>query len=40
MGAVGQFYRDFTQTEDEEVVRLLAEAERRQRGGSSVQKVE
>lgn len=40
MGAVGQFYRDFTQTEDEEVVRLLAEAERRQRGGSSVQVVE
>ena len=26
--AVGQWYRDFTQTTDEEVVRLLAEAER------------
>lgn len=26
MGAVGQFYRDFTQTADEEVIRLLAEA--------------
>lgn len=40
MGAVGQFYRDFTQTEDEEVVRLLAEAARRGSGGSSVQVVE
>lgn len=40
MGAVGQFYRDFTQTEDEEVVRLLAEAARRGSGGSSVQAVE
>ena len=29
MGAVGQFYRDFTQTEDAEVIRLLAEAARR-----------
>ncbi len=28
MAAVGQFYRDFTQTEDAEVVRLLAEAAR------------
>ncbi len=28
MAAVGQFYRDFTQTEDEEVVRLLTDAQR------------
>ncbi len=39
MAAVGQFYRDFTQTEDEEVVRLLAEAERL-RGGASSPKVD
>ncbi|MCS7267968.1 MAG: phosphoribosyltransferase family protein [Geminicoccaceae bacterium] len=28
MGAVGQFYLDFTQTSDEEVIRLLAQAAR------------
>lgn len=40
MAAVGQFYRDFTQTEDEEVVRLLAEAERLRDGGASSSKVD
>lgn len=40
MGAVGQFYRDFTQTEDAEVVRLLAEAARRQSGGEASPVVE
>jgi predicted phosphoribosyltransferase len=29
-GSVGEHYRDFSQTEDGEVVRLLAEAARRQ----------
>lgn len=32
MAAVGQFYRDFTQTEDSEVIRLLAEAARLRSG--------
>ncbi len=40
MAAVGQFYRDFRQTEDAEVVRLLAEAARVHGAGSSSQKVE
>jgi len=40
MAAVGQFYRDFRQTEDAEVVRLLAEAARLHGDGSSSQKVE
>lgn len=40
MAAVGQFYRDFTQTEDEEVVRLLAEAERLRDGDVSSSKVD
>ncbi len=34
MGAVGQFYRDFTQTSDEEVIRLLAEAAHHAAGDS------
>jgi len=38
MGAVGQFYGDFTQTEDAEVVRLLAEAARRFGGPHPSQK--
>ena len=30
LGAVGRFYEDFTQTEDDEVIRLLAETDCRQ----------
>jgi len=40
MGAVGQFYRDFSQTEDVEVIRLLTEAARLHRGGPLDLKVE
>jgi putative phosphoribosyl transferase len=40
MAAVGQFYRDFSQTEDAEVVRLLAEAARLHGDGSSNSMVE
>jgi putative phosphoribosyl transferase len=40
MAAVGQFYRDFRQTEDAEVVRLLAEAARLRHGEPSSRKVE
>ncbi|MCL6608416.1 MAG: phosphoribosyltransferase [Geminicoccaceae bacterium] len=40
MAAVGQFYRDFRQTEDAEVIRLLAEAAGRQGRGASQPKVE
>jgi putative phosphoribosyl transferase len=35
LGAVGAFYRDFTQVDDATVVRLLDEAERLDRGGTA-----